>query len=317
MIPPPIRGLGQAGGFQMMVEDRRSLGLPELQKGVQELTRAGSTQSGLGFVGSTFSNRSPQLYLDIDRTKAQSQEVPLSNVFATLQAYLGSAYVNLFNKFNQSFQVYVQADAPYRLRPEDIENLYVKNVREEMVPLGSLLTVKHMLGSELVTRYNLYPAAPVFGSAAPGSSSADGADRQEHLAARHELRMDRHRIPGKAARQPGVLHLSSVHRSGFPGAGRSIRKLGQPRRGDPGRTHGSGGRHRRPHHPPLRQQPVHPGRPGTDDRAGQQERHPGGGIRPGTAHRRHGHRRRRGGSHPAPVPAHHHDLVRFHPGRPL
>ncbi|MGI2323500.1 MULTISPECIES: efflux RND transporter permease subunit [Methylococcus] len=182
MIPPPIRGLGQAGGFQMMVEDRRSLGLPELQKGVQELTRAGSTQSGLGFVGSTFSNRSPQLYLDIDRTKAQSQEVPLSNVFATLQAYLGSAYVNLFNKFNQSFQVYVQADAPYRLRPEDIQNLYVKNVREEMVPLGSLLTVKHMLGSELVTRYNLYPAAPVFGSAAPGSSSGEAIQLMERIA---------------------------------------------------------------------------------------------------------------------------------------
>ncbi|UZR29602.1 efflux RND transporter permease subunit [Methylococcus mesophilus] len=182
MIPPPIRGLGQAGGFQMMVEDKRSLGLPELQKGVLELTRAGSSQSGIGFVGSTFSNRSPQLYLDIDRTKAQSQEVPMNNVFATLQAYLGSAYVNLFNKFNQSFQVYVQAEAPYRLRPEDIQNLYVKNVREEMVPLGSLLTVNHKLGSELVTRYNLYPAAPVFGTAAPGFSSGEAIRLMEQVA---------------------------------------------------------------------------------------------------------------------------------------
>ncbi|QJD30430.1 efflux RND transporter permease subunit [Methylococcus geothermalis] len=182
MIPPPIRGLGQAGGFQMMVEDRRSLGLPELQKDVLELTRAGSTQSGIGFVGSTFSNRSPQLYLDIDRTKAQSLEVPMNNVFATLQSYLGSTYVNLFNKFNQSFQVYVQADAPYRLRPEDIKNLYVKNVREEMVPLGTLLTVNHKLGSELVTRYNLYPAAPVFGTAAPGFSSGEAIGLMEQVA---------------------------------------------------------------------------------------------------------------------------------------
>ncbi|MDD2767858.1 MAG: multidrug efflux RND transporter permease subunit [Methylococcus sp.] len=182
MIPPPIRGLGQAGGFQMMVEDKRSLGLPELQKGVLELTRAGSSQSGIGFVGSTFSNRSPQLYLDIDRTKAQSLEVPMNNVFATLQAYLGSTYVNLFNKFNQSFQVYVQADAPYRLRPEDIKNLYVKNVREEMVPLGTLLTVNHKLGSELVTRYNLYPAAPVFGTAAPGFSSGEAIGLMEQVA---------------------------------------------------------------------------------------------------------------------------------------
>ncbi len=182
LVPPPISGLGQSGGFQMMVEDRRSLGLPELEKAVVGLIRAGSGQSGLHGLATTFSARSPQLFLDIDRTKAQSLEIPLNNVFNTLQAYLGSTYVNLFNKFNQSYQVYVQADAPYRLSPEDIKSLYVRNNRGEMVPLGTLLTIRRMLGSELVTRYNLYPAASVFGSAAPGFSSGQALNLMEQVA---------------------------------------------------------------------------------------------------------------------------------------
>ena len=182
VIPPPIAGLGQSGGFQMMIEDRRSLGLAELQKTLLELVRAGTAQSGLGFLGTTFSAQSPQLFLDIDRTKARSLDVPLNNVFGTLQAFLGSSYVNLFTKFDQSFQVYVQADAPYRLRPEDIQNLYVRNVREEMVPLGTLLTVDRRVGSELVSRYNLYPAAPLFGASAPGFSSGQAIDLMEQVA---------------------------------------------------------------------------------------------------------------------------------------
>ncbi len=186
LVPPPISGLGQSGGFQMMVEDRKSLGLPELEKAVVGLIRAARGQSGLYGLTTTFSARSPQLYLDIDRTKAQSLEIPLNSVFNTLQAYLGSAYVNLFNKFNQSYQVYVQAAAPYRLSPEDIQSLYVRNKREEMVPLGTLLKVQRMLGSELVTRYNLYPAAPVFGASAPGFSSGQALNLMEQVA-KHTL----------------------------------------------------------------------------------------------------------------------------------
>jgi len=182
VIPPPIAGLGQAGGFQMMIEDRHSLGLAELQRTVLETMRAAGGQSALGFVGSTFSAQSPQLFLDIDRVKAQSLDVPLNNVFGTLQAFLGSSYVNLFNKFDQSYQVYVQADAPYRLEPTDIENLYVRNSRQEMVPLGTLLSVNRRVGSELVTRYNLYPAAPLFGAQAPGHSSGDAIKLMEQVA---------------------------------------------------------------------------------------------------------------------------------------
>jgi hydrophobic/amphiphilic exporter-1 (mainly G- bacteria), HAE1 family len=173
LVPPPIAGLGASGGFQMMVEDRGSLGLAELQKASMEVMRAASGQTGLGFTATTFSARSPQLYLDIDRTKAESLNIPLNNVFDTLQAYLGSTYVNLFNKFNQVFQVYVQADAAYRMRAEDIKSLYVRNLKGEMAPLGTLLKVNRTLGSELVTRYNLYPAASIFGAAAPGFSSGE------------------------------------------------------------------------------------------------------------------------------------------------
>ena len=181
LIPPPIRGLGQGGGFQLMVEDRQSLGLAELQKAVNEVIRAGNSQSGLRNLISTFNARSPQLFLDIDRTKAESLNIPLSNVFSTLQTYLGSSFVNLFNKFNQVFQVYVQADAPFRAQPGDIKNLYVRNGQGEMVPLGTLLEVKRTVGAELVSRYNLYPAAQIYGAAAPGFSSGQALNLMEQV----------------------------------------------------------------------------------------------------------------------------------------
>ncbi len=181
VTPPPIAGLGQAGGLQMMIEDRRSLGLQELQQVMMEVQRAGAAQSGLAFMATTFSAQSPQLFLDIDRTKAQSLQVPMDNVFGTLQSFLGSSYVNLFTKFDQSFQVYVQADAPYRQSFDDIKNLYVRNKNADMVPLGTLLTVNRRVGSELVSRYNLYPAAPLFGAPAPGFSGGDAIQLMEQM----------------------------------------------------------------------------------------------------------------------------------------
>ena len=183
VIPPPIRGLGQTGGFQMMVEDRASLGLAELQRTTSELVQKGNAQATLRGLASTFSARSPQVYLNIDRTKAEALQVPPSSVFNTLQAYLGSSFVNLFNKYNQVFQVYIQADTPYRLQASDMRNLYVRNQNGEMVPLNALVEIKRTQGTELLTRYNLYPAASIFGSAAPGSSSGDALARMEQLAA--------------------------------------------------------------------------------------------------------------------------------------
>ena len=182
LVPPPIRGLGQAGGFQMMVEDRGSLGLNELQKAVTGVINAGRAQAGVQSLLTTFSVSSPQIYLDIDRTKAQSLGVPLDTVFNTLQAFPGTSFVNLFNKFNQVFQVNVQADAPYRLLTDDLKNLYARNNRGEMVPLGTLMEVRQTLGSELVTRYNLYPAASIYGSTSPQISSGEGLNLMEQVA---------------------------------------------------------------------------------------------------------------------------------------
>jgi HAE1 family hydrophobic/amphiphilic exporter-1 len=182
LIPPPIRGLGQTGGFQMVVEDRAGLGLEELQQAARELVQLGNSQPALRGLVSTFSNNSPQLFLDIDRTKAESLRVPLASVFETLQSYLGSSFVNLFNKFGQVFQVYVQAESVHRLETRDIKGLHVRNLAGEMVPLGTLLDVRRVLGSELITRYNLYPSATIFGSSASGFSSGEALKLMGQLA---------------------------------------------------------------------------------------------------------------------------------------
>jgi HAE1 family hydrophobic/amphiphilic exporter-1 len=182
VIPPPIRGLGQTGGFQMMVEDRQSLGLADLSRTTSELVQKGNSNPSLRGLAATFSMRSPQVYLNIDRTKAESLQVLPSSIFDTLQAYLGSSFVNFFNKFNQVFQVYIQADNAYRLQPDDLRNLYVRNQNGEMVPLNALIQVRQVQGTELITRYNLYPAASIFGSAAPGFSSGQALALMERLA---------------------------------------------------------------------------------------------------------------------------------------
>src|SRR5882724_80189 len=182
LIPPPIPGLGQAGGFQMMLEDRTGVGLGALEKAAQQVLLAAEKEPGLRGVMTTFNSKSPQLQLRIDRTMAESLGVTMNDVFQTLQTYLGSTYVNLFNKFNQSFQVRVQADADYRRRLDDIANLYVANRSGQMVPLGALVDVRRVLGSELITHYNLYPAAPLVGGPATGYSSGEALKIMQRLA---------------------------------------------------------------------------------------------------------------------------------------
>ena len=183
MPPSPIPGLGTAFGFQMVVEDRASIGLAELQKATLALLdRAQSDQGFLRLGFTTFSDNSPQIYLDIDRTMAESLGVSVSDVSQTLQTYLGSTYVNLFNKFNQTFQVRVQAEADYRRELQDISNLYVANKDGQMVPLGALVKIRRMHGSELVTRYNLYPSAIVTGIPMPKFSSGQSLNMMEQFA---------------------------------------------------------------------------------------------------------------------------------------
>ena len=180
--PPGIRGLGVAGGFEMKIEDRGGVGLPDLQQVVQEMVGAASGQTSLARVQSSFRSGVPQIYVDIDRLKAKSLGVPLDSIFGTMQAALGSAYVNDFNKFGKTYQVRVQADQQFRLHPEDIRRLEVRNRDGQMIPLATLATVRKTLGPQIVPRYNLYPSATITGSAAPGVSSGQALALMEEVA---------------------------------------------------------------------------------------------------------------------------------------
>src|SRR5579885_1376908 len=184
VLPPtPIPGLGNAFGFQMEVEDRGSLGIGELQKAVQQILGRAQARAGFLRIGfTTFSANSPQVYVDIDRVKVKSLGVNLNDVFKTLQAYMGSSYVNLFNIFNQSFQVRIQAQADYRRLASEIGDMYVKNQNHQMVPLGAMVTIRPALGTELLTRYNLYPAATITGIQMPRYSSGQALSIMENLA---------------------------------------------------------------------------------------------------------------------------------------
>ncbi|MDF1584585.1 MAG: efflux RND transporter permease subunit, partial [Methyloprofundus sp.] len=181
-IPPAIPGLGVAGGFQMQVQDKGNVGLDELQLMVNEMLADSRSQSGLAGVNSTFRAGVPQLFAEVDRTKAKTLDIALNDVFNTLQAYLGSAYVNDFNQFGRTWQVKVQADVQFRLKPEDIRQLDVRNKTGDMIPLGTLIRVDETLGPQTVLRYNLYPAASITGSAAAGFSSGEALNLMEQMA---------------------------------------------------------------------------------------------------------------------------------------
>ena len=185
LIPPPIQGIGNSSGFNMMVELRDgSSDLAELQRITNAVVANASSQSALQHVGTSFRAEVPQLQVIVDRTKAETLHVAVGDVFNTLGGYIGSSYVNQFNYFGRTFQVYVQADSKYRLRPRDLDNLYVRSSDDKMVPLGALVQIKPVVGPSLVTLYNLYPAATVVGLPAPGFSSGDSMNLMEQIAAR-------------------------------------------------------------------------------------------------------------------------------------
>ncbi len=182
--PPAIMGLGVAGGFQMQLEDRGGVGVGELQQVLDEMVRDGNSQTGLVGLRSTFRSGVPMIHAEIDRVKAKSLGVPLTTIFSTLQTALGSAYVNDFNRFGRTYQVRVQADQKFRLEPEDIRRLEVRDRQGNMVPLGTLIKVEKRLGPQIIPRYNLYPSASITGSAAPGYSSGQALELMEQMAAR-------------------------------------------------------------------------------------------------------------------------------------
>ncbi|MFG1464426.1 multidrug efflux RND transporter permease subunit [Xanthobacter sp. DSM 24535] len=181
--PPPVNGIGNAGGFRMMVEDRVGAGYPALQGAVYAMMGAAAKTPGLMQVYSLFETSTPQMYLDIDRAKAQLLQVDVGNVFAALQTYIGSSYVNDFNLFSRTFRVQVQADAPYRLDPKDILAIRVRNANGDTVPIGAFTTISDISGPYRVPRYNLYPAAELDGSPAPGYSQGQAMEIMQKLAA--------------------------------------------------------------------------------------------------------------------------------------
>jgi hydrophobe/amphiphile efflux-1 (HAE1) family protein len=180
--PPPIRGLSQTGGFELMIEDRSGKGVNAVQKVVDQLQDAARKRPELAGVFSTFSARVPQLKFDVDRTKARRLDVPIADLFATLQANLGGYYVNDFDLYGKVWKVMIQAEGSVRTKPEDIQNLYVLNRKGDRVPLSSLGEVRYALGPIDVPHYNLYASAKMNGGPAPGFSSGQALAAMQEIA---------------------------------------------------------------------------------------------------------------------------------------
>ena len=181
--PPPIQGIGNAAGFAMQVELRDgNSDFGKLQAITQAVVANAETQSALQRVSSPFRAMVPQFDIEIDRIKTQTLHVTTDQVFSTLASYLGSSYVNQFNKFGRTFQVYAQADSQFRLTTKDIANLTVRNQQGAMIPLGTIATITPAVGPSLISLYNLYPSATVIGLPAQGYSSGQSMALMEKVA---------------------------------------------------------------------------------------------------------------------------------------
>ncbi len=180
--PPPVLGLGTLGGFKLQIEDRASLGYVALDSAVKAFMAEAAKAPELGPLFSSYQINVPQLDVDLDRVKAKQLGVSVTDVFETLQIYLGSLYVNDFNLFGRVYQVRAQADAPFRANPEDITRLKVRNAYGDMVPLSTLLSVDPSYGPEMVVHYNAFTAADVNGAPAPGYSSGQAEAAIERIA---------------------------------------------------------------------------------------------------------------------------------------
>jgi multidrug efflux pump len=181
--PPPVAGLGTTGGFKLQLEDRGSVGYEQMDAAVKAFMTKARQAPELAGMFTSWQVNVPQLYADIDRTKARQLGVPVTDIFDTMQIYLGSLYANDFNKFGRTYSVRVQADAPYRARAEDVGLLKVRSNSGEMVPLSALMKVNSSFGPERAMRYNGYLSADINGGPAPGFSSGQAQDAIERIAA--------------------------------------------------------------------------------------------------------------------------------------
>jgi multidrug efflux pump subunit AcrB len=183
VLPPPsVPGIGNGGGFAMRLEDRAGRGTDVLAAATEEMVNAARAEPALTSVFTPFSNNTPQLFVDIDRTRAQMLNVPIINVTQALETYFGSSYVNDFNVLGRVYRVTAQADLPFRRAPEDLMRLKARNDRGEMVPIGSVLQFRDTTAPDRVPRYNLYPAAEIAGEPSRGVSSTTALDIMTRLA---------------------------------------------------------------------------------------------------------------------------------------
>ena len=183
VIPPPsVRGMGNGGGFKMEVQDLRDQGPRALQGATGQIIAAAQNEPSVTQVFSALRANTPQYFADVDRVKARMLDVPLSNVFETLQIYLGSLFVNEFNRFGRVYRVTAQAEEDFRRGPENVSRLRARNIHGQSVPLGSIVHMKPIGAPDAVNRYNLYAAAEIQGDTAPGASSGEALSAMERIA---------------------------------------------------------------------------------------------------------------------------------------
>jgi hydrophobe/amphiphile efflux-1 (HAE1) family protein len=181
-VPPAVRGMGNASGFSMRLQDRLALGSETLFKASQDLIAAVNKEPRIARAFTSFQISTPQVFIDVDRVKAQMLRVPVSSIFEALRIYMGSAYVNDFNMFGRPYKLVIQADAGFRADPENVSRIRVRSTDGQMVPLGSLVTYREIAGPERVPRYNLFPTVEVNGQAAPGISSGQALEVMQKIA---------------------------------------------------------------------------------------------------------------------------------------
>jgi multidrug efflux pump len=179
--PPPVSGLGSASGFKIIIEDRGDLGFVELQKQIERLIEASKKSDKVQNLFCVFRANVPQLYMDINRDQCQTMDIDPGDVFSTLQIYLGSLYVNDFNRFGRTWEVVAQAQGEFRDDPSKIKLLKVRNGSGDMVPMGAILSVREVGGPINIGRYNMYPAAAILGGTKPGVSTGEGIEEMERL----------------------------------------------------------------------------------------------------------------------------------------
>ena len=317
-LPPPVFGLGNGSGYSLYVEDRAGLGFGALQNALGALQGTVMQTPGMTFPISTYQSNVPQLELQVDRVKAKAQGVALTDLFETVQTYLGSAYVNDFNRFGRTFRVLAQADGPFRDSVEDIAKLRTRNDRGEMVPIGSMVQDRPDLRSRSGDALQWLSghrrdrrcrsAAAVVG-AGDGQVQRNGS---QGAAQRHDRRVDRSELPAIDPGQCRPVHLSAVGDAGVPGAGGVVRELDAAAGGGADRADVDAVGPVRRVADRRRQQRVRPGRAGRADGAGMQERHPDRRVRPRAGNPGQGHRRSRARSLPPAAAPDRHDLDRLH-----